>query len=738
MLLGIATMCTVLCPISFVVPVKEVSAAEIAVRNSNSIQTAIDALGKEGGRITLPVGTFEIDRTLLLGSNITLEGAGANTIIKVSDKFDVATDVIANRDREGNGQISIRSLQVIGDWAKSESLPLGFTGASAIRMSNVTGLTIRDVVVKDCPGSGIRLAENCQQVLIDNITSENNAQGVGIHGRSQDVTINNSLIRKNSNGIFLWSEGGVISNLRITNNRILDHVFDDGIKIFGAVHYQIIGNLIDGARENAIEVHNIPGPGVTSGHFIISGNIIRNVDDGYNGGSNGIGINFVGPNTPQDNHHPIVDFVISNNIIENTMFGFASEMRQAGRGVFTGNYVSNAAKGGMHILRTENISVTGNVFADIGNYKSVEGFETFGIQATDVKDSTISNNIIMDTRKDAKFKQDYGLLFRHKNRNVAVANNVIVDVQKPIGFLYGSDAFLNKNMVVTDGVATYLERGRAVNLDEVLRTSREGGLGDLQNLSSRLREDHAGARELRVVDFYEALALNSSGKTDESGKRFPGVSWGNFAWEGSKAALAPRQERQEIKARRLNGIKLDGRFDEADWAKANWQGNFTDFRRNTAVAEKTAVAVGYDDENLYLAWSCYVSPKTLTVKEMDNVANVWGDDNIEFFIAPPGSGIDYYQFIVNPLGGFYDALRDKGSWQSEAKMAVAVGTDCWNVEMAIPIKSMTTARSRDGWKINFNRKDKSYLEEAEQVLSTWAFTNGANNDVSHFGKLAFE
>jgi hypothetical protein len=675
---------------------------------------------------------------------VTLEGVGPITVIKGTDKFDVATDLIANKHTEGDSHISIRNLQVVGDWTKSAAPPVYFTGASAIRLTNANDVTIRDVLVRDSPGSGVRLAEKCEHILLDNITSENNAQGVGIHGRSEDVTITNSLIRRNGNGIFLWSENGIISNVRISNNRILEHLFDDGIKIFGAIEYQITGNLIDGTHEGGIEIHSIieepdvkKAP-VNSGHFIISNNIIRNVDDGYNGGSNGIGIYFGGHAAPDDPRTPIIDFVISNNIIEHTMFGFVSEMVGAGRGVFQGNYVSSAAKGGMHILNTKNFIVDGNVFADMGNYKSVEGYETFGIQVSDVTNSSFTNNIIEDTRENAKFKQEYGFLFRRNTKNITVANNQIIDVQKPMGFLYGADAFLNKNLVVTNGVAAYQERGRPIAIDEVLRTSREGDLQDVQKLSSQMREEHEGAKELRIVNFYEALADNVAGNQSEAQKIFPDVSWGNFHWHGDKVALAPRKEPHEIRARHLDGIKIDGRFDEAAWAKADWQDHFTDFWKNTPVTEKTAVAVGYDNENLYVAYSCSTNPKTLTVKEMENVANVWGDDIAEFFIAPREGRTDAYQFIVNPLGAFYDALNQNAGWESGAKVAVGIGVDCWNVEMAIPLKSLSPSANREGWKINFNRKDKSYAEEKNQSLSTWSFVNGANADVSHFGLLKFE
>jgi hypothetical protein len=123
---------------------------------------------------------------------------------------------------------------------------------------------------------------------------------------------------------------------------------------------------------------------------------------------------------------------------------------------------------------------------------------------------------------------------------------------------------------------------------------------------------------------------------------------------------------------------------------------------------------------------------------MDNVDNVWGDDNVEFFIAPREGRADTYQFIVNPLGAFFDAFNQSAAWQSDIKIAVGIGADCWNVEMAIPLKSLSAAPNREGWKINFNRKDRSYREEAGQVWGTWSFVDGANTNVARFGHLRFE
>jgi hypothetical protein len=108
------------------------------------------------------------------------------------------------------------------------------------------------------------------------------------------------------------------------------------------------------------------------------------------------------------------------------------------------------------------------------------------------------------------------------------------------------------------------------------------------------------------------------------------------------------------------------------------------------------------------------------------------------FIAPREGKTDSYQFIVNPLGAFFDAFNQNAGWESSARVAVGVGVDCWNVEMAIPLKSLSQAANRQGWRINFNRKGKSYAEENSQLLTTWSFVNGANADVARFGQLRFE
>lgn len=164
-----------------------------------------------------------------------------------------------------------------------------------------------------------------------------------------------------------------------------------------------------------------------------------------------------------------------------------------------------------------------------------------------------------------------------------------------------------------------------------------------------------------------------------------------------------------VPVQELSGqIVIDGKLDEEDWRKAQLVTGFLTSAENNkpgAPSEETRVKVLFDKDNWYIgieamtehAWS----PLKADVKTRDG--EVWTDDSLEFFLVPPGSS-DYYQWIVNSLGTFYDARLRSADFDSGAEIKSTVAKDRYVIEARIPTAPMQ-ARILDGqtWKLHFAR-----------------------------------
>lgn len=220
-------------------------------------------------------------------------------------------------------------------------------------------------------------------------------------------------------------------------------------------------------------------------------------------------------------------------------------------------------------------------------------------------------------------------------------------------------------------------------------------------------------------------------------------------------------------ARPLEGeIAVDGKLDEAAWAKAARTAlGGTRGGPGPKVGE-TWVKVLYDTENLYLGLHAADPDAWGTLKDRD--AQTWTEEVLEIFIDPDGDAKDYIELQVTPNNVVFDARfkeklgRGEGSrddqingakaWNSSMKTAVFVdGTvnnpadvdKSWSVEISIPFGDLPGEAPKVGssWKINFYRFDKPRDAEGKadkgQVAWAWAQPFGSFHNVERFGTLRF-
>ncbi len=192
---------------------------------------------------------------------------------------------------------------------------------------------------------------------------------------------------------------------------------------------------------------------------------------------------------------------------------------------------------------------------------------------------------------------------------------------------------------------------------------------------------------------------------------------------------------------------VDGKLDDACWARAAVAGEFVLYGGKGYAAERTDVRVLWDDSSLYIGMRCFdseIGRLKKTATERDGL--VCGDDCVEVFFVPPNNPIlakapkaeRYFHIAVNALGTRWDetGMNAPERWDARWTARTSLHKDRWEVELAIPWRALK-ARPADGsvWAVNFNRGLPQRGKRRE--YSGWSITFAGFHDPDHFGKLIF-
>lgn len=200
-------------------------------------------------------------------------------------------------------------------------------------------------------------------------------------------------------------------------------------------------------------------------------------------------------------------------------------------------------------------------------------------------------------------------------------------------------------------------------------------------------------------------------------------------------------------------IKVDGKLDDAVWAKAP---RFSDFRLNldgSPSPYKTEVRALYDDTFLYFSFRCRDDNIWAAFKTRDQ--HLWEEEVVEVFLQADPHQASYIELEVNPLGTMLDIyLLDirkplhYESWNSQKlKWGVQVfgtvdmknGDREWTCEIALPLEDIVTAKNLppqvgDRWRLNLYRVEQL----PKPMLLAWSPTFKDDFHLpGKFGELAF-
>ena len=214
----------------------------------------------------------------------------------------------------------------------------------------------------------------------------------------------------------------------------------------------------------------------------------------------------------------------------------------------------------------------------------------------------------------------------------------------------------------------------------------------------RSRREHAGNAFVTVLLAVAAL---------------PGTGWA--ATPGAPPAVAVPVAQ--------GSIRIDGRLDEADWARAAVIGNLTqqDPHPGEPTPFSTEVRLLVDGRALYLGFVCRdPDPSGIAVHTMLRDGNMRGDDTVSVVLDTTGDQRRGYLFKVNAVGARLDGLvagpeefstNWDGIWDARARRT----PEGWTAEIRIPAQTLRFRWGLDHWGFNVER----YVAR-ERLTLRWA------------------
>ena len=176
--------------------------------------------------------------------------------------------------------------------------------------------------------------------------------------------------------------------------------------------------------------------------------------------------------------------------------------------------------------------------------------------------------------------------------------------------------------------------------------------------------------------------------------------------------------------RTTSEIILDGKLDEDVWSSLEPVKNFQNqWPLDSGLAEaKTEVRMTYDNDFLYLAAVCYDDGERVVQSLKRDNEGHWNSDGFTVTLDPINERSSGFMFGVNAGGAQMEGVLTINSWGTDGDRnwdnkwysKVENFDDRWQVEMAIPFKTLRYKAQNQLWGVNFIRNDMS-----RNVYSTW-------------------
>jgi len=283
------------------------------------------ALGRADTVILCP-GTFWVNDSIIMGSNKTLKGSGAGTVIKIRDDKNADFQEIVNSDSVGgNTHITVRDLKLDGNrtnQAAADMQGIWFRNVSWGFVERCVAASFR-VAAGALPSGGIRF-DDCSYCDVEgNLCYDNQRYGLALGNSSSYITVRGNSV-----------DGGYACI--ILASTVCDSIIDSNVFL----------------NADDFDIHLYGGSSGANCRNIISNNVCIE-------GSRGIGVeNLI--------------YAACNNIIQgNTCYGNARGiyLYRSGFDVVQGNYCIACRIEGIYVAECLNVSVCENCC--IGNSQAL-------------------------------------------------------------------------------------------------------------------------------------------------------------------------------------------------------------------------------------------------------------------------------------------------------------------------------------------------------------------------------
>ena len=161
---------------------------------------------------------------------------------------------------------------------------------------------------------------------------------------------------------------------------------------------------------------------------------------------------------------------------------------------------------------------------------------------------------------------------------------------------------------------------------------------------------------------------------------------------------------------KIDGVLTDTEWTEPEWGNAAALTGFIDLRTKKFATRQARAWFTWDDERLYFALASDIEAGSAPVANITRRDGaVWGDDAVEFFIAPPDeAGKEkpvYFQLLGNAANVILDNKSNDMSWNGPWSYATKVFGQYWVAEGSIRWADLGLDAPEDGetWRVNFAR-----------------------------------
>jgi hypothetical protein len=210
---------------------------------------------------------------------------------------------------------------------------------------------------------------------------------------------------------------------------------------------------------------------------------------------------------------------------------------------------------------------------------------------------------------------------------------------------------------------------------------------------------------------------------------------------------------------KTGSIKVDGALDEPAWQKAKEVGRFRISGNGAFATQATVAKMLWDEKYIYLGFQCDDTDIWATLKEHDD--DLWQEDVVEAFIAPPYMKNGYFEFEFNPLNALLDmvvvnppgARKVYFNKQFDARnvlSAVSINGTLnnhndidkgWTAEVAIPFADLVSDKEHgpsvgDTWRIGLYRCEVA-KDASPSEYSAWSPTGSWFHVPRQFGAVTF-